>query len=66
MYRRINHEEKEYFVPFDVICNNYGSRNVQVTAFEHYDLEIKCNRCGSYLSYGSYNPSSYNGGGNRY
>ena len=52
-------EEMNREVPFDVICNNCGSHNVTVTAFEHWDLEIKCNNCGSYLSYGSYNPTRY-------
>lgn len=62
MYHRgRSSEEVNKEVPFDVICTNCGSHNVTVTAFEHYDLEIKCNRCGSYLSYGSYNPMSYDG-----
>lgn len=66
MYHRVNYEEKKHFVPFDVVCNNCGSHNVQVTAFEYYDLEIRCNNCGSYLCYGSYNPSSYECGGGDY
>ena len=45
--------------PFEVICTNCGSHNVDVTALEYYDLAIKCNRCGSYLSYGSYNETRY-------
>lgn len=58
MYYKSKRKENT-FVPFDVVCNNCGSHNVQVTAFEHYDLEIKCRSCGSYLSYGSYNPMKY-------
>ena len=46
-------------VPFQVICTNCGSHNVDVTAFEHYDLEMKCNSCGSYLEYGRYNETTY-------
>lgn len=30
-----------------------------VTAFEHWDLGITCKNCGSYLEYGSYNPTRY-------
>lgn len=59
MYYRGEIEEEKREVPFDVICTNCGSHNVTVTAFEHFDLDIKCNSCGSYLSYGSYNPTTY-------
>lgn len=59
MYRKGKRKEEIKEVPFEVICTNCGSRNVAVTAFEHWDLEIKCNNCGSYLSYGSYNPTTY-------
>lgn len=59
MYYRGKTEEEIKEIPFDVICTNCGSHNVTVTAFEHFDLEIKCNICGSYLSYGRYNPTSY-------
>lgn len=61
MYYRGKNKEEIKEVPFDVICTNCGSHNVKVTAFEHWDLEIKCNVCGSYLSYGSYNPTEYKG-----
>ena len=60
-YRGKNMEEMNKRIPFDVICTNCGSHNVTVTAFEHWDLEIKCNSCGSYLTYGRYNPMSYDG-----
>lgn len=56
-YKGRSKEEKE--IPFDVICTNCGSHNVTVTAFEYWDLGIKCNSCGSYLSYGRYNPETY-------
>ena len=58
-YKGRSKEEKE--IPFDVICTNCGSHNVTVTAFEYWDLEIKCNSCGSYLSCGRYNPETYEG-----
>lgn len=58
-YRGRNVEEMNREVPFDVICTNCGSHDVNVTAFEHWDLEIKCNSCGSYLTYGRYNPTEY-------
>ena len=60
MYYRGEHmEETNRKVPFDVICTNCGSHNVTVTAFEHLNLEIKCNSCGSYLDGGRYNPTTY-------
>lgn len=59
MYHRGKNKEEIQEVPFDVICTNCGSHNVTVTAFEHWDLGIQCNTCGSYLSYGSYNPTTY-------
>ena len=59
MYHKGKRKEEIKEVPFEVICTNCGSHNVTVTAFEHWDLEIKCNNCGSYLSYGSYNPTTY-------
>ena len=52
-------EEMNREVPFDIVCNNCGSHNVTVVAFE--DLEIECNNCGSYLIDGTYNPTTYNG-----
>ena len=59
MYHRGKNKEEIREVPFDVICTNCGSHNVQVTALEHLDLVIRCDSCGSYLSYGSYNPTTY-------
>lgn len=62
MYSRgRSREEIEKDTPFTVICNNCGSHDVTVTAFEYHDLEIKCNYCGSCLSYGRYNESTYDG-----
>ena len=62
MYHRGRSEEEvEKKTPFTVICNNCGSHDVTVTAFEYYDLDIKCNRCGSYLGCGRYNEAAYDG-----
>ena len=61
-YRGRSNEEVEKKAPFTVICNNCGSRDTTVTAFEYYDLEIKCNCCGSYLSHGRYNEAAYDSG----
>ena len=58
-YKGKSKEEVKKEAPFEVICTNCGSHDVNVTAFEHWDLEIKCNRCGSYLLYGSYNETTY-------
>lgn len=58
-YKGKDKEEEVKEVPFDVVCNNCGSHNVTITAFEHWDLEIKCEKCGSYLTYGRYNPIKY-------
>lgn len=61
MYHKTNYNEKKKDVPFLVECTNCGSHNVEVTAFEYWDLEIKCNKCGSYLSVGRYNETRYKG-----
>ena len=48
--------------PFKVICNNCGSHDVTIIAYEYYDLGIKCNRCGAFLGdYGKYNETDYKG-----
>ena len=59
MYYKGKSKETAREVPFDVICTNCGSHNVTATAFEHWDLGIRCHACDSYLSYGSYNPTTY-------
>lgn len=59
MYHRGKSKEDVNDVPFNIVCTNCGSHNVRVVAFEYYDLEIKCENCGSYLSCGSYNPTAY-------
>lgn len=41
--------------PFAITCRKCGSNDVTVTAFEHWDLELKCNNCGKYVSCGRYN-----------
>ena len=58
-YRGKSKEETSKNIPFEVICTNCGSNNVDVMAFEHWDLEIKCRSCGSRLDYGCYNPTKY-------
>ena len=58
-YKGKDKEEEVKEVPFDVVCNNCGSHNVTITAFEHLDLEIKCEKCGYYLTYGRYNTIKY-------
>ena len=58
-YRGRSKEEIKKETPFTVICNNCGSNDVTVTAFEYHDLDIKCNYCGSYLSHGRYNEKEY-------
>lgn len=59
MYAKGRDMSKEKPKPFTIICNNCGSNDVTVTAFEHYDLGIKCHNCGAYLNYGSYNEREY-------
>jgi len=60
MYERGRKTKSKIFnTPFTVICNNCGSHDVTITAFEFHDLEIKCRECGAYLSYGSYNENEY-------
>ena len=59
MYYKGKNKEEVRVVPFDVTCTNCGSHNVDVTALEYLDLQIKCRSCGSRLEYGSYNPTKY-------
>ena len=59
MYTKGRNIKEEKPKPFTVICNNCGSHDVTVTAWDHYDLGIKCYTCGSYLNYGSYNEKEY-------
>lgn len=47
--------------PFTIICNNCGSHNVNVTAYEFRDLGITCHCCGAFLGCGSYNETKYEG-----
>ena len=54
-YEEESKDEEVKVIPFDVICNHCGSHNVTITAFEYWDLEIKCNSCDSCLSCGRYN-----------
>lgn len=62
MYTKGRNIKEEKPRPFTVICNHCGSHDVTVTAFEYYDLGIKCNNCGSFLNYGSYNEKEYREG----
>lgn len=48
--------------PFTVICNNCGSHNVSITAFEYYDLGITCHNCRAHLDCGRYNETNYEEG----
>lgn len=59
MYTKGRNVKEEKPKPFTVICNNCGCHDVTVTAFEYFDLEIKCNNCGSCLNYGRYNERFY-------
>ena len=61
MHYRENENDEDENIPFDVVCTSCGSHNVAVTAFDRWDLGFKCNRCGSYLSCGRYNPLYYKG-----
>lgn len=61
MYHKTNYNEEKKSVPFLVECTNCGSHNVDVVAFDHWDLDIKCNKCGSYLNTGRYNETRYKG-----
>jgi ribosomal protein S27E len=59
MYHRGDTKQCQTSVPFEIKCTNCGSHNVDVIAFEHWDLEIKCKVCGSYLDVGKYNETTY-------
>lgn len=59
-YRNENYNKATKLKPFTIVCNNCKSTDVTVTACEYYDLEIKCNCCGSYISVGRYNEHRYN------
>ena len=59
MYHRGENLNEINDVPFRIECTNCGSHDVDVIAFEHWDLEIKCKRCGSYLDVGMYNETTY-------
>lgn len=45
--------------PFYVQCNKCGSLNVEVTAYDRCDLELKCKSCGQVLNVGHYNACEY-------
>lgn len=62
MYRNGEDISKMEEIPFVVMCTNCGSHDVDVIAFEHWDLEIKCRLCGSCLDVGKYNETRYSMG----
>lgn len=59
MYHRGKSRDEVKNVPFEIMCTNCGSHNVDVTALEYMDLQIKCRSCGSRFEYGSYNETKY-------
>lgn len=62
MYYKGKTSEEINPAPFTVICNNCGSHDVTIVAYEYYDLGIKCNYCGAFLGdYGKYNETDYKG-----
>ena len=61
MYHKSEYNKENKDVPFIVECTNCGSHNVDVVAFEHWDLGITCKKCGSWLSVGKYNETTYDG-----
>lgn len=61
MYHKTEYNKENKDIPFIVKCTNCGSHNVDVVAFEHWDLEIHCKKCGSYLNVGRYNETTYKG-----
>ena len=40
--------------PFDIRCRRCDSHNIMVVPYDHNDLGIKCNSCGTFLSCGTY------------
>ena len=45
--------------PFAITCRKCCSNNVEVTAWERGDLEIKCRECGCTLNCGTYYTQDY-------
>ena len=41
--------------PFMIVCNDCGSHDVTVNAFDYATLEIRCDDCGELLCCGTYN-----------
>ena len=52
MYRR---GRVESISPFEIECANCRSHDVDVHIVRRNELEIKCNKCASYLNTDSYN-----------
>lgn len=62
MYYKGKTSEELNSAPFTVVCNNCGSHDVTIVAYDYHDLGIKCNRCGAFLGdYGKYNETDYKG-----
>lgn len=62
MYYKGRTPEEINPAPFTVICNNCGSHDVTITAYDYKDLGIKCHKCGAFLGdYGKYNETDYEG-----
>lgn len=47
-------------VPFEIECTNCRSHDVDVHTTRRNELEIKCNKCGSYVNTDSYNELTCN------
>lgn len=60
MYHKTDYN-KEKKVPFLIECTNCGSHDVDVIAYEHWDLGFSCKRCKSWLNVGKYNETKYEG-----
>lgn len=59
MYHKTEYNTEKKNVPFIIQCTNCGSHNVDVTAFDHWDLVISCCKCKSFLDVGKYNETTY-------
>ena len=45
--------------PFAITCRKCGCNDIKVTAFDYYELEIKCQGCGCTLECGTYFTKQY-------
>ena len=58
-FRGIKNAVRE--TPFEVICTNCGSHNVDVIAFDFRELGFCCKCCNSRLEVALYNETKYGG-----